>query len=131
MMTAQPFENILVPDPVLEHLTGQLAKVSLNFCSAEPRVIGIRAHVVHDVAELVEEGGHIHESEKPILIIVSLHVSHGFLLIFTYVVSRHNLDDLRAALLIFTSKQVQIKLAKKLVGLRIVNAVAGNLLGPD
>ena len=63
VMTTQPFENILVPDPVLEHLTGQLAKISLNFRSAEPRVIRIRAHVMHDVAELVEEGGHIHESE--------------------------------------------------------------------
>ena len=57
-------------------------------------------------------------------------MSHGFLLIFTYVVSRHNLDDLRSTLLIFSSKQIQIKLAKKLVGLRIVDAVAGDLFGP-
>ena len=44
---------------VLEHLGGRLDEVTLDGGAGEGGEGGERAEVVHDVAELVEEGGHL------------------------------------------------------------------------
>lgn len=53
-MLAQSFEDRFLPDPMFKHLTGQFHIIEFASGPRKTRVIGASAHVVHDVAELVE-----------------------------------------------------------------------------
>ena len=57
-MLAQPSEDVAVTQPLLQHLRGQLNEVSLHIVGREPRKLSVAADVVHDVAELMENGAH-------------------------------------------------------------------------
>ena len=64
-MLRESLDHLLVPDPVLKHLRGQLDKVSLNLSASKLREVGFGQQVVHDVAEFVEERPHISVAHRP------------------------------------------------------------------
>lgn len=65
-MSGQSGQDVLVPAPVLQHLGGQFYKVPFHRSAAEPGHRGFTADVVHDVAELMEEGLHLPELHQTV-----------------------------------------------------------------
>ena len=59
VMVGHTLQNILIPGPVLQHLTWELDKVTLAGRSTEPRIVGLAKNRVHNVTKLVEESAHI------------------------------------------------------------------------
>jgi hypothetical protein len=55
IVLGHPLHDGLVPHPVLKHLGGQFDEVSLYTRDRETSIVCLIAHVVHDVAKLMEK----------------------------------------------------------------------------
>ena len=131
----EPLENALIPDPVFKHLRRQLNKVLLNSVAGEARKVGCRAHVVHDVAELVEESFDfvvVHERWLALFrwIEVDYHCSGCSLDVISDDRALDKREHCGVVELSLTRVQVQVKQAKELVAFFIEDLVAGDITSP-
>ena len=111
IVLAEPLENRLVPDPVLQHLAGQLNEVALEAYTIQPVIVRARANAMHEVAELVEERLDIQMLQ--IIFENCHHVWNCFLVVFADIAAVHEAADVGAArLLVLSSVIVEVKLTQ-------------------
>jgi len=53
------FQDIFLPHPVFEHLTWHFDEILFNWGSSKSTELSFRAHVVHDMSKLMEEGDNL------------------------------------------------------------------------
>ena len=53
------FKDVFIPDPVFKHLTWHFNEISLDGSARESAIVSFRAHVVHDMAEFMEESDNL------------------------------------------------------------------------
>ena len=115
-MLAQSFEDRFLPDPMFKHLTGQFHIIEFASGPRKTRVIGASAHVVHDVAELVEVHLDflVRHLEVFVFAKVRVHVSDRFLVTGPKVLMPDESSDRGLGARTIFVVQVQVELAHEL-----------------
>ena len=130
------FQNILVPNPVFEHLTWHFDKISFYVGSREFMEICLGTHLVHCVAKFMEKGNYFSMKEQRWFVsfrrVEISHDSCNWLLNFSVNKSSCNEPKARSMIeFIWSGIQIKIKMSQNLLTLRIFNLIHRNRLFPS